>query len=216
MPEFMDRFIASQLRQPHGWFGSLVVRRVMNRVNAKITDATIDLLDISPHDEVLEIGFGGGLGITRVAARLSDGAVSGVDLSPDMLRAAQHRFRRELGSGRVRLQVGNIAHLPFSYAAFDRVFTINTIYFWPDPQQGLAEIRRVLKSGGKAAISIRSREKMEKHSVTQHNFRLFSGYEVADLMRQAGFQDLRIDHRDQEKWYDQVIVVGTKPTVMGD
>jgi SAM-dependent methyltransferase len=90
------------------------------------------------------------------------------------------------------------------------VLTINTIYFWPDSPRGAAEIRRVLKAGGKAVIGIRSREKMEQHSVTKHNFRLFTGQEVAELMRQAGFVDVKIDHRDQDNWYDQVIVVGTR------
>lgn len=210
MPEFIDRFIASQARQPRGWFGLLVFSRVMNRVNAQITEATIDLLDIHADHHVLEIGFGGGPGIARLAGRLTNGVVSGLDLSPDMVRDAQHRFQREIEAGRVRLQLGNIAHLPYPDETFDRVFTINTIYFWPDLQQGFAEIRRVLKPDGKAAISMRSREKMEKHSVTKHNFRLFTGQEVAALMRQAGFRDVSIDHRDQEKWYDQVIVIATR------
>jgi ubiquinone/menaquinone biosynthesis C-methylase UbiE len=90
------------------------------------------------------------------------------------------------------------------------MFTINTIYFWPDTSRGLSEIQRVLKTGGKAAIGIRSRDKMQQHSVTKHNFRLFTGEEIAELMREAGFRDLRIDHRDQDKWYDQVIVIGTR------
>ena len=54
----MQRFIASQLRQPHGWFGSLVASRVMNRVNRQIIHATIAMLEILPEHHVLEIGFG--------------------------------------------------------------------------------------------------------------------------------------------------------------
>jgi ubiquinone/menaquinone biosynthesis C-methylase UbiE len=173
-------------------------------------EPTIDLLDINPSHHVLEIGFGGGSGIAQLAKRLTTGVVSGVDLSPDLVRSAQRRFRPEIAAGRVSLQFGDVSHLPFSEAVFDRVFTINTIYFWPDPEQGMAEIYRVLKPGGKAAVSIRSREKMEQHSVTKYNFRLFSGSDVADLMRQAGFRDVQIDHRDQDHWYDQVIVLGNR------
>jgi SAM-dependent methyltransferase len=136
--------------------------------------------------------------------------VCGVDLSPGVVRQAERRFREEIAAGRLRVQLGDISHLPFPDGTFDRVFTINTIYFWPDTSRGMAEIRRVLKANGKAAVGIRSREKMEQHSVTKHDFRLFSGEEVADVMRQAGFADVKIDHSDQDKWYDQVIVVGSR------
>jgi ubiquinone/menaquinone biosynthesis C-methylase UbiE len=85
------------------------------------------------------------------------------------------------------VQLGDISHLPFHAAAFDRVFTINTIYLWPDTLQGLTEIRRVLKDGGLAAVSLRSKEKMQRHGVTDYDFHLFSKDEVADLMRKVGF-----------------------------
>jgi hypothetical protein len=51
---------------------------------------------------------------------------------------------------------------------------------------------------------------MEKHAVTKYDLRLFSADDVAGLMRQAGFREIRIDHRDKDKWYDQVIVVGLR------
>jgi hypothetical protein len=75
--------------------------------------------------------------------------------------------------------------------------------------QGLREIRRVLKDGGLAAVSLRSKEKMQKYAVTKYDFQLFSKDEVADLMREVGFRNVRVDHRDEDNWYDQVIVVGT-------
>jgi hypothetical protein len=51
---------------------------------------------------------------------------------------------------------------------------------------------------------------MEEHAVTKHGFCLFSADDVARLMRQAGFREICVDHRDQDKWYDQVIVVGLR------
>lgn len=43
----------------------------------------------------------------------------------------------------IQVQLGDVSHLPFPETTFDRVFTINTIYFWPDALQGLTEIHRV-------------------------------------------------------------------------
>jgi ubiquinone/menaquinone biosynthesis C-methylase UbiE len=206
----VKRFMASQLRKPTGWFGSLVVSRMMNRVNRQIIEGTLALLELRPQDHVLEIGFGGGSALLGLSKRFRSGVVSGIDISPDLVRQAESRFRPEIAEGRVRVQIGDISHLPFPAAAFDRVFTINTIYFWPDTLQGLGEIRRVLKDGGLAAVSLRSKEKMQRYAVTNYDFQLFSKDEVADLMRQVGFRNVRVDHRDQNNWYDQVIVVGTR------
>lgn len=204
------RFMASQLRQPRGWFGSLVMGRFLNRVNERIVEETIALLKVEPEHQVLEVGFGGGSGLRRIARQATTGVIRGVDLSPEMIAHAKRRFRREIAAGRLQVQLGDVAHLPFPDAEFDRVFTINTIYFWPDVLQGLREICRVLKHDGRAAISIRSKEKMQKHAVTKHGFQLFSPEEVAELMGQSGFRRIHVDHRDRDKWYDQVIVVGLK------
>ncbi len=210
MPQLIDRFMASQLRQPHGWFGSLVVARVMNRMNRQIMETTLDLLDLQPEHHVLEIGFGGGFALKQLASRLTQGVVEGVDFSPEIVRRAERNFRQAIARGLVKVQVGDVVCLPFPAAAFDRVFTINTIYFWSDSSKGMAEIYRVLKPGGVAAIGIRSADKMRQHSVTNYNFRLFSGTEVAELMQRGGFHDVRVDHHDQGHWYDQVIVLGSR------
>jgi len=204
------RFMASQLRQPSGWFGASVMSRLLNRVNRQIVDRTLTLLDARAEHNILEIGFGGGSALSRLAKQANSGVITGVDVSPEMIRHAERRFRHQIQSGRLRVQLGDATHLPFASDSFDRVFTINTIYFWPDVLQGLGEIYRVLKQDGLAAIAVRSKEKMEKHAVTKYDFRLFSADDVAGLMRQAGFREIRIDHRDKDKWYDQVIVVGSR------
>ena len=183
---------------------------LLNRGNAQIIDRTLALLDARAEHNILEIGFGGGSALCRLAKQASSGVISGVDISPEMIRRAERRFRHEIETGRLRVQLGDVTHLPFADAAFARVFTINTIYFWPDALQGLGEIYRVLKPNGLAAISIRSQEKMQEHAVTKYDFRLFSADDVVRLMRQAGFREIRVDHRDQHKWYDQVIVVGSR------
>lgn len=202
--------MASQLRQPSGWFGSIVMSRLLNKVNGQIVDATLALMDVKPEHHVLEIGFGGGSALSRLVNGAGSRVVAGVDISPIMVRRAERKFSSEIRSGRLQVQVGDVSKLPFGDAIFDRVFTINTIYFWPNTLGGLGEVYRVLRRDGWAAISIRSKEKMEKQSVTKYGFRLFSGDEVAGLMGQAGFREIRVDHRDQNKWYDQVVVVGCR------
>jgi SAM-dependent methyltransferase len=108
----------------------------------------------------------------------------------------------------MEVQLGDVSRLRYPDGIFDRGLTVNTIYFWTDILQGLGELRRVLKPEGRLAVAIRSKEKMSKYPIARHGFRLFSPSELAGVMRQAGFRDLRVEHWDQEKIYDQVIVVG--------
>jgi cyclopropane fatty-acyl-phospholipid synthase-like methyltransferase len=204
------QFMASQLRRPSGWFGSQVVTRVLDRANARITDTTIALLEIQPQHHVLEIGFGGGRGLDRLVGVVRDGKIWGVDFSDDVVRQAQRRFRKQVKQGRLTVELGDVSRLSYSGESFDRLLTINTIYFWPDTLQGLREIRRVLKIDGRAAIAIRSKEKMEKYSFTQHGFRLFSADDLTQAMQEAGFHNIQLDHRDQQNTYDQVIAIGTR------
>jgi ubiquinone/menaquinone biosynthesis C-methylase UbiE len=206
----LQRFMASQFRKPNGWFGSLLFGGLMNRINGKIIDSTIELLELKPQHHVLEIGFGGGSSLQRIATILNGGTISGIDFSPEMVRQAERRFRREIAEGRIHVQLGSVAQIPFPDLSFDRIFAVNTIYFWPDALQGVAEIYRVLKPGGRAAISIRSREKMEKYAVAKYGFALFSPDDVANLMQQSGFLHIRIDHRDREKLYDQAAILGAR------
>ena len=206
----VKRFMASQLRKPSGWFGSLVVSRLMNRANRKIIDSTLELLQLNPQAQVLEIGFGGGVAISLLLKRPNSGMVSGVDISPDLIRQAQRRFRREIAEGRVRIEFGDISQLPFPDASFDRVFTINTIYFWPDTLQGFGEIRRVLKNDGMAVVSLRSKETMQNYAVTKYDFRLFLPDEAAELMRKAGFRDVRVEQRHPGKLFNEVLVTGVR------
>ncbi len=206
----MKRFIAAQLRKPSGWFGSLVMIPLLNRANRTLVEKTLAVLGIAPDHMVLEIGFGGGSAIELASKGMATGVICGVDFSADIVRQGQRRFRREIAEGRVRLQLGDVSQLEFPAASFDRVFTINTIYFWPDAMQGISEIRRVLKDGGRIAVSLRPKEKMQKFAVTQHNFQLYHPTDVAGLLTRAGFRDVRVHHEPSDKFYDDVVVEGTK------
>ena len=202
--------MARQLRMPSGWFGTAVVSEIMNRVNKGIISSTIELLQIEPHQQILEIGFGGGTALSQIAARLQTGTVCGVDISPDLVLKAERKFRKEILAGRVRVLSGGVSQLPFSDRAFDRVFTINTIYFWPDPLQGMREILRVLQTGGRAIVALRSKETMQNYAVTKYDFHLYLPDEAAALMRSAGFRDVQVELRHEGTLTNEILVIGTR------
>jgi ubiquinone/menaquinone biosynthesis C-methylase UbiE len=188
----LSRWLGRQLRQPSG-LGGWLIARIMNRSNAAMNQRAIELLDVQPTHAVLEVGFGGGLALAPLLARARSGRVTGVDPSDDMLAAAAEHHRAAIASGRLRLERAGVEALPHGDREFDRVLSVNTLYFWPDPARGFAEIRRVLRPGGKLVLGYRPAERMRKLGFTRHDFRLFEDGEVLRLLGDAGFEMLAME-----------------------
>jgi ubiquinone/menaquinone biosynthesis C-methylase UbiE len=113
--------------------------------------------------------------------------VVGVERSPDALQLCQRRFRSEIDQGSVTLHLANAEALPFPDAQFHQICTVNTLYFWPDAPQVLAECRRVLQPGGRLVIGYASKAYLEQQQLLEHGFTAYEPAEVAALLEAAGF-----------------------------
>jgi len=140
-----------QHRQPQGLIGRLIGERMV-RQHGPETNWGVDLLDVQPGDRVLELGFGAGRGLALLAQRSAEGRVVGVDLSATMVRAARRRNRAAMRAGRMALLRGDLAALPFNDGRFDKILSIHTFYFWPEPLLVCATLLRLLRPGGICAI----------------------------------------------------------------
>jgi ubiquinone/menaquinone biosynthesis C-methylase UbiE len=127
----------------------------MARKNAAFNRAAVDLLDVQPDDDVLEIGYGPGTALAMLAARAPHGTIAGVDLSARMLRQATRRNRRLVAEGRLSLYRAAAESTPFDDASFDRIIAVNNFHIWPDRAAALAEILRVLRPGGQLLLAAR-------------------------------------------------------------
>lgn len=151
----MQRFtnpILGQLRRPHGPLAP-VTAAVLNVVNRPINRWAVSALELDGSEDVLDVGFGGGVGISLVLDRLSTGRLTGIEISEEMLRRGREQFVDEIGRGVLRLLKASVDAVPLADDSFDRVYTVNTIFFWPDVQAGLAELHRVLRPGGRLIVA---------------------------------------------------------------
>jgi SAM-dependent methyltransferase len=187
------RWLSGQLGHPAGLGGRLVTN-VLNRANRKANAAAVRLLDVRPGDRALDVGFGGGVGLAALLATPA-GRVVGVEASPDMVRAAEQRFAEEMSSGRLELVEGNVSELPFPDASFERIISIHTLYFWPDPEAGMRELARVLGPGGRLVLGIGIKAEMEKQRIHRHGFCLYDGRELESLLTGAGLR-AQLEHDD--------------------
>jgi SAM-dependent methyltransferase len=158
---------------------------------------------IVPGSRVLDVSTG-----TGEAARLAlplAGFVVGADISPAMLRAARGRLQapRFLPAG------ADGQALPFRDACFDSVICHLGLQFFPRPEHGVAEFRRVLRSGGRAAVCVIStpdrapmwgiladtiaRLRPDLRDVLHLSFALHDPVRLEGLFAGAGFKDVRLE-----------------------
>ncbi len=156
--EQRPRTIREQFGNPTGPVGWLV-GQVMAFKNAARSEWVLSLLSLESAEDILEVGFGSGVDVRRVALRARGARVAGVDRSSEMLRQARRRNAAEITGGRVDLRLGSTETLPFPDGGFDRAFSINSVQFWGDRHRCLRELRRVLRPGGIIAVAIQPRNK---------------------------------------------------------
>lgn len=184
--------LAAQARKPSGILGRLFGMG-MGRINRGVNDWVISLLELQPRDHVLEIGFGPGKAIHQVLGLVSNGKVSGLDMSSTMLAQAMRLNRAAVQQGKVDLQLGEAANMRFEDASFNRIFCVNVVYFWQTPETELAQVYRVCKPGGMVAIYIGDRHQMSNVPMTKTGiFKLYGAAELGGLLQKAGFTDIKI------------------------
>jgi len=105
-----------------------------------------------PHGKLLEVESGPGRLAVRLAREAPGMTVTGVDISDAMIERAARRAARAGLSERVQFEVGDVAALPLSAGEFDGVVSTLSLQHWSERASGLAEIYRVLKTGGEARI----------------------------------------------------------------
>ncbi len=111
-----------------------------------------DLGPFSGTEEILDIGAGPGHLAVELASRHSGVRVAGVDPDPEMSALAAGRAAEAGVGDRVRLVPGTAEALPFPDQSFDVVTSTLSLHHWDDADQGLKEVRRVLRPEGRAVI----------------------------------------------------------------
>jgi ubiquinone/menaquinone biosynthesis C-methylase UbiE len=185
----VDTSWRSQFRYPRGWLGWLV-GQLMAVKNEPRSLWVLSQLKLRPSDRVLEIGFGPGADIRRVAARLPAGSVMGIDHSETMVRQAARRNARAIDAGCVSLRQGEACELPYESDFFDAVYSINVAQFWDEPALVAREIRRVLKPGAQVALAVQPRSKGATEQTARE-----TGCILVEALKAAGFSQVRLEQK---------------------
>lgn len=159
---------------------------------------------IHPGETVLDLGSGAGLDLFLASEMTGPrGKVIGVDMTDEMLATAAENLK---GIGNVTLVKGYIEEMPLEDDSVDVVISNCVINLSPDKPQVYAEAARVLKPGGRLAISdvvavapipARIKKKLEAHSGCIAG--AASVMETKRMLKNAGFSQIRIRVKEQSK-----------------
>jgi SAM-dependent methyltransferase len=191
MKELTPAEQARYLRQPDGDLG-LSVAEFLNTNNRDGNTRTVTLLDLQAGYRVLEIGFGNGRTVPDVVGRAANIRYVGIDISQTMVDEAS-RFNAGLVSQEIAgFHLGSAEHLPFADASFERVFSTGVIHFWEPTAKPLAEVRRVLTSGGLMIMGCLAFKDPPQFARSEFGFHLRDASEWEGLCRAAGFADVNV------------------------
>ena len=189
--------IARQLRQPTGELGREVARR-MNESNRVQNREAERLLELGTAHKLLELGMGNGGLVTGLLERWPELTYYGVDFSTDMVEEASQLNAPAVQAGKAHFVYGTTTVIPYNDQLFDRILTVNTLYFWPDPAEGLQELYRMLEPGGLLVLAIRSEESMRHFAFVNEIFTLYNRDSLQALFADSPFHQVEIHSFHEE------------------
>jgi ubiquinone/menaquinone biosynthesis C-methylase UbiE len=129
----------------------LFERYLVPAITAKWAEDLLDRAQPREGEAVLDIACGTGVVARLAAKRMGRGRVTGLDLNAGMLAVARNAPTE--GAAIIWIE-GGALDLPFPADSFDVVFCQLGLQFFPDQRKALGKMRRVLKGGGRAALSV--------------------------------------------------------------
>jgi ubiquinone/menaquinone biosynthesis C-methylase UbiE len=167
---------------------------LFGRVTSFGRDKLIELAAPAPGENVLDVGCGTGTLAIALGSKVAPGEVHGIDASPEMIEVADEKAAKV--DSDIDFQIALIEAIPFPDASFDLVTSSLMLHHLPDDLKctGLAEIRRVLKPGGRfLAMDLAT----ESHSPLGHLLSIFGharGESMVDklvpMLKDAGFSQV--------------------------
>ncbi|MCJ7715126.1 MAG: arsenite methyltransferase [Anaerolineales bacterium] len=161
---------------------------------------------LKPGEVVLDLGSGAGFDSFLAARQVKEnGKVIGIDMTPDMINRAEENAKK--GSYKnVEFRLGQIEKLPVEDSCIDVILSNCVINLSPDKPSVYREAYRVLKPGGRLAISdmVASAEMPPeiREDLNLHSACVSGALMVADLERiliKAGFTDIQINPKDESR-----------------
>lgn len=170
----------------------------------RVARLACDLTGVSADDHVVDVGCGPGAAAREAARR--GAAVTGVDPASVMLGMAR---RLTFGEVSPTWTEGAAEDLPLSDETATVVWSLATVHHWPLLAEGLAEVRRVLRPGGRF-LAIERKTRAGAKGLASHGWIPEQAEAFAEHCREAGFTDTTVQSH-KPGWVPQLSVLAIRP-----
>lgn len=196
--------LIKQSRKPEGLSGRLM-GEYMGKIHGQVTEWGLSKVNINSNDIILEIGCGGGYTINKLAKKIINGKIYGLDYSEVMIKLAREINREFIEKGLVEIKYGLVSSLPFLENTFNLIMGIETVNFWPEIINDLKEILRILKPNGTLILinnSYKNKKfkKRNKNWKKLTNFNLYTPKKFEKYFLRAGFFNVQIFEFKEKNW----------------
>ncbi|KMQ67398.1 methyltransferase type 11 [Chryseobacterium sp. FH2] len=189
------KILAQNLANPQGEKG-IEIGEMMNATNIGMTLESIKTLLIEDDEHILEIGHGNASHVKSILNKAQHVKYTGIDISETMHNEAKRLNAEFKNQADFILYEGK--KLPFEDKTFDKIFTVNTVYFWEQPIEYLNEIYRILKDNGTLVLTFGQRDFMEKLPFTQFDFTLYNTDEMEETVSKSHFKRMKVSEKEEE------------------
>ena len=205
--------MAAQLRKPNGE-DAIKTGEMMSKGNLHMIHETLKVLDAKANDNILEIGMGNGFYVNEIFGKSDSINYTGCDYSEFMVQESEKLNSTWIAKGKATFIQSNITSLPFESNIFNKIFTVNTLYFWDNEIDALSEIKRVIRQDGKFIIAFRPIHQTEKYPFTKYGFNQFSKKDVEELLLANGFSIIDIFENKEPPFEMNGLIMETENIVV--
>ncbi|XKM12861.1 class I SAM-dependent methyltransferase [Orbaceae bacterium ac157xtp] len=173
--------LALQLRCPEGEAGIQLAHNMNMRNLTQMLHAFAHS-NIQDNDNILELGYGNGGLLSYVLSLADNVKYTGLEVSSTMHEQAISFNAPYIGANMAQYRLFDGTTLPFKDAEFDKIVTVNTIYFWQSPLELLKNICRVLKVNGNFCLTFADKSFMQDLPFIKYGFKLYDTEDIKSLM----------------------------------
>jgi len=172
---------------------------------------------LRPGETVLDLGSGGGFDCFLAAKKVGKtGQVIGVDMTPEMIfKARENALRADYPN--VEFRLGEIEHLPVADGSIDVVISNCVINLSPNKPDVFREVFRILKPGGRVAVSdvvataqLPAELKNDLDLLSACVSGAATVVEIEEMLRQTGFKDILIQTQDESREFIRQWIPGKR------
>ncbi len=185
--------LIEQAKTPNGWIGSWMLR-IMNIAHRGMNAWFIRQGAINDGDRVLDIGCGGGKTLQILSQLNPNGIIYGIDISSQAVKESIKMNEAQVKNGTIIVKEASVSSIPYEDQFFDAITAFQTHYFWPSLEQDVAEVWRVLKSGGKLIIIA------ELYKMNYHMAAYQTPAAMKELLERTGFQTVYVTEKSSKGW----------------